>query len=374
MLSMTEIMKSMGAPAGGSLLALASELGLTPPFSLRDVGAQSTDRLPFSPLLILEDGLGDFRADQLRVYFKATSHQDGTLQPVFSADALKSEIASNFDKFFNGSGTDHDSAMSRNIAEVGFREDKEFNDQVSMQFRVDMNVFFGTIDVFDHHDDWVGFVQDDPGVFAVQTLERRFRSNDIDGFVEEGIGTIFDVLGGPVFEQIPDLLTTALTGEVAMRIVAHKINRMHFLAGRRSWTVRHMMRVENPLLGSGFFTDIFFFETAAVDRFSSVFSIIIGSLGDAALGNVDRQTILTWSTLLKNFVQHHRALGVANFDFAVPGQDFDIPEVPHFPHDFQERDGPVFINQQSFSNQNLMVNMPWVKAMLPIHPALESQL
>ena len=368
MVSLKDVVVATGASTDGSLLAAANALGLTPPISLLELSSESLAQKPFLPLLILEDGVGDFRVDQLRVYFQTTSHMDGEPQPLFSADALKTEIANNFPKFFNGRGTDHDDAMSRNIAEVGFRNDKKFNDEVTMQFRLDMNTLFGTVDIFDHHDDWVGFVQDDAGVFSVQTLERRFRTEEIDSFLEENIENIF--------ELFPALSLSGIAGEAtqaAAKLLAERLNRMHFLAGRRSWSVRHMLRAENPLI-SGAFTDIFFFETATIDRFSSIFSRLIGALGGAAFGNVDKQTIVTWSVLLENFVKHHRSVGVANFNFAIPGQDFELPEVSPFPHDFQNRNGPVFFNQQSFSTQTSMMNMPWVQKMLTNHSALSSQL
>ena len=125
----------------------------------------------------------------------------------------------------------------------------------------------GCADIAYPHTDWVAQIDKNDGLgFTAQTLKREFSDLVEDGMV-----------------ALPD----ALTADVASAV---HINRMHFLAGRRSW------RLDD---GKSFEVDgnVLVLETTAVERFShKAYTIADGLLGlEAAVPDI-------WISMMKNFM------------------------------------------------------------------------
>ena len=134
------------------------------------------------------------------------------------------------------------------------------------------------IDLARPHTDWVVRHWFDPNVgFTAQTLKREFFQFTEDAAAASGGGIIGDKLGGP------------LGGAVGAAAAVH-YNRMHFLAGRRSW------RLDNGTV-FGLTGDLLVLETIAVERFSAEFFAI----GDKLAG-LEKSIPDIWITNLNQFL------------------------------------------------------------------------
>ena len=354
MLSLLEALLVRGG-SGNSVRELMDILERDLPVSLRDLIKEAvTPPGRFRPLLLEQDGTGSYRVDQIRVYFEHQWSPDDVLLPQTSPDRMKTDLKVNFPFYFNGDQNEPDHRLTKNIAHVRFRSDKEFKDEPTMQFVLDAIAAFGKIDVPDVHDDWVGFVHEDSRSLAVQTLRRNFE-NELDAEFQSFFDNLA-IVGGLAF---------SMAGFLAV-----SLNRSHFLAGRRSWAFGRVRQSENPVSVNTEITDTYFFEAATIDRFSSAFTRLADVMGDLALGDVDASTRQTWSILLQNFVRSKMQTNGQFTRFSGPGPD-DLVS-PNF--QLVTVDGRVHINQQDFDNRDDMLAQQWVQDMLSIHPGIAAQL
>ncbi|BFM10682.1 hypothetical protein R50072_08350 [Simiduia litorea] len=164
------------------------------------------------------------------------------------------------------------------------------------------------------HDEWVS-VEKKSGNFVATTLERQFWSRG-DYMIDMGVS------------HIPGL------GSIFANISAD-INRRHFLAGYRSWTVG---RLPNGL---------HFVETAAFERYSHpVFQALEGPIGMRA------QILETWTKLVENYV---RSVGSSL--------------VRHVPSGYSVNRGVAHREQQNSSSAALRASA-WVTSVLSRHSGL----
>ena len=141
------------------------------------------------------------------------------------------------------------------------------------------------IDIAKTHSDWVVKVDDNDNLgFTVQTLKREFR--DLSEDVPTGAGT-----GAAAF------VGSTIVNPVAVIIAAARsdnpieVNRMHFLAGRRSWRLDDGKNFEVD-------GDVLVLETTAVERFSHKMYM----QADPVLGMEDALPDV-WIAMLNNFLR-----------------------------------------------------------------------
>ena len=190
----------------------------------------------------VDTGVGNYHFNRLRIAFR-------TSVPV---QVLATNLFVNFPTY-----------LENQYATVEWG-DRGFNGNRTLHFHGFAKVL--GIDLAKPHNDWVGVKWWDPKVgFTVQTLKREF----------------FDA-----FEDVMASAGGGLSGAAAVHY-----NRMHFLAGRRSWRIG-----EGPIFGAS--RDVIILETIAVERFSA-------HVYDLADSVVDLETKLpdVWISLLNNFVR-----------------------------------------------------------------------
>jgi hypothetical protein len=216
----------------------------------------------FTELLVYK-GVGDWHFNRFRIAFEPSK--------VDSVQTLFTKLLVNFPSYINSS---YATAQWGHVMHDGRR---------TIHFQGYAKVL--GINLAAPHSDWVAIEGLDPTSvgFTVQTLKREFLDVKEDGattglgaaiaFVP-GIGTAIGLIGGAV-----------LGGTAG----AH-YNRMHFLAGRRSW------RIDRGSL-FGLSNDVTVLETVAVERFSSqTFNI-----ADAVIG-LEKRVPDVWFAFLDNFV------------------------------------------------------------------------
>lgn len=134
------------------------------------------------------------------------------------------------------------------------------------------------IDIAKPHSDWVVKIDDNDHLgFTVQTLKREFTDLSEDGPTKTA---------GIIGFMVNPLLAVPLGRDDPMQV-----NRMHFLAGRRSWRLDDGKNFEVD-------GDVFVVETCAVERFSHQSYVRADSLLglQAAIPDV-------WVAMLNNFVK-----------------------------------------------------------------------
>ena len=135
------------------------------------------------------------------------------------------------------------------------RTDKTFGSQPTLHFHgyKMAPIFLGIpvdVDIAKPHTDWVAKIDDNDNLgFTVQTLKREFRDLSEDGPTKAA--SVALVLANPVLS-----LLVASDENDPM-----EVNRMHFLAGRRSWRLDDGKNFEVD-------GDVMVLETTAVERFS----------------------------------------------------------------------------------------------------------
>jgi hypothetical protein len=241
----------------------------------------------FSELLI-GDGVGDIHLNRFRIAFEppsgTTAATLGKAAATLAADLvdnfptyLKSEYATvEFgDRNHEGKRTFHFhgyarplGAMARNI--VG-----------KMAVRPGQGPEQSGPDVAAVHDDWVVREWFDRSIgFTAQTLKREFIVAGEDVGVGMGTGALITTL----------MPAVGLVGAVVGGFTAVHYNRMHFLAGRRSWRIG-----EGSVFGvSG---NVIVLETVAVERFSAAVYNTADWIAD-----LEGKIPWVWIALLNNFV------------------------------------------------------------------------
>jgi hypothetical protein len=301
------------------------------------------------------EGSGEYRANRFRIYFQAPFGQE------LSIPNLVFELGRIFTQVFNGFGPEvSGEGLEQNIAVAHCRPDKPFNGEDTLQFEFDIRVLFNHVNFPDVHDDWVGFVHQDPNLgFAVQTLKRQFIQANDAGF---GIG-VAEVLGALGF------LVVNIFGGLAVAAM----NRYHFLSGRRSWIIAkdtdargpnfanaHPISSELQNLLDNRTRHTYVLETAAIERFSS-WVVNLASVPGIGLGDIDQLLATIWTILLRNFVETNQ------FSVEIPTSD-DIIR-PTFGQSLR---GVTWI-QQSFGSKEECLAQDWVQDLLALHPGIADQ-
>jgi hypothetical protein len=192
--------------------------------------------------LPIDTGVGDYHFNRFRVAFK---------KPNVSAATLAEDFSRNFPTYLNSP-----------FAKVVWG-DHTFESKPTLRFH---GIVKGRSPP---HSDWVVRQWYDPTVgFTAQTLKREFGD-----LVEDGVG------GTAGF---------VVAGIVGSVIGVHD-NRLHFLAGRRSWRVG-----EGPIFGIA--NGLFVLETIAVERFSARCYQVAGDALEDQIPNI-------WAANLNNFIK-----------------------------------------------------------------------
>jgi hypothetical protein len=220
--------------------------------------------------LNVDTGVGDYHLNRFRI----------ALQPPagVSAATLASDLIKNFPTYLKSDYA---------TVEVG---DHDHEGKPTLHFHGYAKVL--GFDLAKPHDDWVVREWVDPNVgFTAQTLKREFFVAGDDVGVTAATGALVFV---PVVGTI-----LGLGGALGLgATVGVHYNRMHFLAGRRSWRIG-----QGTVFGlSG---NVIVFETVAVERFSAT----AYSTADSVIG-LESKIPDVWIALLNNFV-NKRGLTVA---------------------------------------------------------------
>jgi len=134
------------------------------------------------------------------------------------------------------------------------------------------------IDIAKPHSDWVVKIDDNDNLgFTAQTLKREFRD-----LLEDGPTKTAGIIGF----LINPLLAVPFGEDDPM-----EVNRMHFLAGRRSW------RLDDGK-NFGVDGDVLVLETAAVERFSHKLYVT----ADSIVG-LEKSVPDVWVAMLNNYVR-----------------------------------------------------------------------
>jgi hypothetical protein len=214
-------------------------------------------------------GVGDWHFNRYRVVFKRP--------PALSKQLLAKDFVNNFPKY-----------VTSKYAEV--RKNRDFGSRPTIHFHgfKMMRFVFGgegsppevvDQDVGSPHSDWVVKIDDNDQLgFTAQTLKREFRDLSEDGLTK--VGGIMGALISPVLSYV------AAGWDDPM-----EVNRMHFLAGRRSWRLDDGKNFEVD-------GDVLVVETCAVERFSHQSYV----RADSVLG-LQASIPDVWVAMLTNFVR-----------------------------------------------------------------------
>jgi hypothetical protein len=160
--------------------------------------------------LPVADGVGDYHFNRFRIAFKAS--------PTTSAaalEALVSDLLNNFPTY-----------LTSGYAKMEFGG-RHHEGKPTLHFHGYAKVL--GLDLAKPHDDWVVIQWKDPKIgFTAQTLKREFFVAGDDVGTGAGVGYL---LLGPLLPAVGIIAAVAGTG------AAVHYNRMHFLAGRRSWRI-----------------------------------------------------------------------------------------------------------------------------------------
>ena len=257
----------------------------------RLVGALNR-RCRFNTLRANNDGVGQFHANNHIGFFRL----EGDVDP----GAMLDRFFRNFTTIFS----------RRNMARAVFSRCRH-NNRKTVKFTADMP---GP----DPHDDWVS-MEKLSGSFFARTLERRwFETWEL---VASGASGLVPIVS-PV---------TTWLGPLAV-----SVNRRHFLAGRRSWTIGHLEE-----------RDLYFVETAALERYSH--PLFLAAEGPM---NIRGQILEIWTRLVENYAQ-----------------SISARLVNYVPSGYSSR-RRVAYRRQSSGSASRILNSPWFSSVASRHPAL----
>lgn len=265
----------------------------------------------FTPLPATTEGVGPYRINRYRVYFRPLTEQQRlsgfkhNRTPSQIALDLAKQYKANFPSFFNP-----------NSATVYSRGEK-YNGRNTLRFILNASLFGmenepAKVLTPDLHADWVGVEHDHPRGFTVQTLKRNFTTGldwamagaTFGGATATGAavgaGYTWWTGAGALAGAGTGALIGAGAGTIA-GITGFNLNKHHFLAGRRSWVFgtkadfgRHGVQNYDEIPN-----DALVFETAACERLSGhLFRVITAS---RLLGHFDRAIHKVWCKLMNNF-------------------------------------------------------------------------
>jgi hypothetical protein len=260
--------------------------------------------------LPIEDGSGDFRVNRFRIAFQPPNRT--------SAATLAGDLINNFPTYFNSE-----------FAKVEWGSRKH-EGKLTLHFHGYAKVL--GLDLAKPHDDWVVRHWVDPNIgFTAQTLKREFfvAGDDIAAGVGAGLGSL-------ALNMIPVVgLVGQVLGPVGSVIAGGgatiHYNRMHFLAGRRSWRI-------SDGAAFGLSSNVIVLETVALERFSAA----VYRTADAVIG-LESRVPNVWIALLNNFV-NKKGLTVAPQTLKPRWKNKN--RVDYLQLSFREDDGPMLADPE----------------------------
>jgi hypothetical protein len=210
--------------------------------------------------LPVDSGVGDYHFNRFRIAFQAQGQ---------SAAALAADLIDRFPKHLKSA-----------YAEV-LPGGRSHEGKPTIHFHG--NAKFLGLDLAKPHDDWVVQQWVDRKIgFTAQTLKREFFVAGED--VGVGVGVFF----------IPGVgQALGLAAALGVGAIGVHYNRMHFLAGRRSWRI-------SQGTDFGLSADVIVLETVAIERFSA----LAYNTADALIG-VQTRIPDVWIEMLNNFVKNN---------------------------------------------------------------------
>jgi len=201
------------------------------------------------------NGVGGYHFNRYRVVFKCP--------PAETKQSLARDFVANFPTY-----------LTSRYATVA-RGDRNFESRPTLHFHGFKEVV--GLDIARPHTDWVVKIDENDNLgFTAQTLKREFRVLSEDGPTSFAVAA-----AGIAGARLIDLIAGGDPTEV---------NRMHFLAGRRSWRLDDGKSFEVD-------GDVLVLETIAVERFSHKAYM----RADAVLG-LESAVPDIWIAMLNNFV------------------------------------------------------------------------
>lgn len=217
--------------------------------------------------LTIDTGVGNIHLNRFRIAFRAPAAIPARIR----AQTLASDLIDHFPTYFNSE-----------FASVEFGN-RSHQGKPTLKFHGYAKV--AGIDPAGPHSDWVVRHWVDRNIgFTAQTLKREFFDAGEDGKAGGG--------GGAAILLVPVVGAAVGNAVVAGAAAAH-FNRLHFLAGRRSWRIS-----EGTVFDPDLKDDVIILETAAVERFSSR----AYSTADSVIG-VRSKVPDIWIAFLNNFVK-----------------------------------------------------------------------
>lgn len=224
-------------------------------------------------------GVGDWHFNRFRVAFEPSR--------ALNKQLLAKDFVNNFPQYVTSKY-----AEIRKNRDFGSRPTIHFHGIKMMHFVVGgdgMPAESVDIDVAAPHSDWVVKIDDNDNLgFTAQTLKREFRDPDEDD------SFLLKVVPYSRFsDRANQYMDEAKYGKWLPRDMSDpvEINRMHFLAGRRSWRLDDGKNFEVD-------GDVLVLETCAVERFSHQKF----KTADAVLG-IQASIPDIWIAMLENFVR-----------------------------------------------------------------------
>jgi hypothetical protein len=215
--------------------------------------------------LTIDSGVGNIHLNRFRIAFRPPAGVPARIR----AQTLASDLIDNFPAYFKSK-----------FATVEFGN-RSHQDKPTLKFHGYAKV--AGIDLAEPHSDWVVRHWVDRNIgFTAQTLKREFFDAGEDGKVGGGGAGIL-LAAWPMI---------GIVAAAAMGGAAAHFNRLHFLAGRRSWRIG-----EGTVFDPDLKDDVIILETAAVERFSSR----AYSTADSVIGLQDKVPDI-WIAFLNNFV------------------------------------------------------------------------
>jgi len=257
----------------------------------------------FTELLPERDGIGKYHIN----------HHVGYFEPKSEFNSL-TEI----DRLFSNFGT----IFSKNNIAVAVLTKYKFKNHNTIKFTIggtEGGILDNLAGVL--HDDWVSLQMEANGQsFFASTLKREWMENS-----EIVVST-----GSQLFPWPPP-------GDHYSVKEAIKINQRHFLAGKRSWKIGYDDELK-----------LLYLETAAFERFSSIPSLVAGTLIES-----QNKIIEIWTNLIENY--------------AIQGQ-FTL--VPHLPDEEYELNRNVAYKERDHDSAKEALNSSWFSKVLAKHPGL----
>ena len=200
------------------------------------------------------DGVGNYHFNRYRVVFQRPAGE--------TRESLASDFVTKFPHYFT--------SQFANVR----RGERSFGNLPTLHFHGFKKVL--GLDIAHPHTDWVAQIDKNDGLgFTAQTLKREFMDFSEDaatalplGYAATVIPTLVAIWGNPI-----------------------TVNRMHFLAGRRSWRLDDGKNFEVD-------GDVLVLETTAVERFSHT----AYKRADSVLG-MEAAVPDIWIAFLNNFVE-----------------------------------------------------------------------